>query len=76
MAKKITNTVKPPFPKMKRSNRVTISLNDKEMRALERFYEKYKIKNKTRFLRETIITTILKKFDEDYPTLFDDREMR
>ena len=71
--KNITHTA---LPKMVRNNRITISLNDKEKRALERFYEKYKIQNKSKFLRETIITAILKRFDEDYPTLFDDKEMR
>ena len=67
-------TVKPP--KMNRNNRITISLNDKEMRVLNQFYEKYKIGKRSRFLRETIMLAVLKKFDEDYPTLFDESEMR
>jgi hypothetical protein len=29
------------------------------------------VKNHARFLRETIMYAILKKFDEDYPTLFE-----
>ena len=66
--------VKPP--KMNRSNKVTISLNDKEMRVLEQFYEKYKIEKRSRFLRETIMLAVLKKFNEDYPTLFGENEMR
>lgn len=49
-------------------------LNRREMNALNAFCEKYKVSNRSRFMRETIITHILKKFDEDYPTLFDDGE--
>ncbi|MEA1898006.1 MAG: hypothetical protein U9N53_10150 [Bacteroidota bacterium] len=57
-----------------RNNRQTIMLNRREMNALNAFCEKYKISNRSKFMREAIITTILKKFDEDYPRLFDDGE--
>ncbi|MBN1463594.1 MAG: hypothetical protein JXQ69_08285 [Paludibacteraceae bacterium] len=65
-------TTKEPTKKRisKRKNRVAIMLNDEEMKAMNRFIETYKIKNKSRFVRETLITAILKKFDEDHPTLF------
>ncbi len=66
--------VKPP--KMNRSNKITVSLNDKEMRVLEQFCKKYKVENRSRFLRETIMSAILKRFDNDYPTLFNENEMR
>jgi len=49
-------------------------LNRREMNALNAFCEKYKINNRSKFMREAIITTILKKFDEDYPSLFNDGE--
>jgi len=55
-----------------RNNRQTIMLNRREMNALITFCERYKITNRSKFMREAIITTILKKFDEDYPRLFDD----
>jgi metal-responsive CopG/Arc/MetJ family transcriptional regulator len=53
-----------------RKNRVAVMLNDEEIKALNRFINTYKIKNKSRFVRETLMTAILKKFDEDHPTLF------
>lgn len=53
-----------------RKNRVAIMLNDDELKAMTRFIDTYKIKNKSRFVRETLMTAILKKFDEDHPTLF------
>ncbi|MBQ1698068.1 MAG: hypothetical protein II075_09315 [Bacteroidales bacterium] len=55
----------------KREHRLTFRLNDLEMKALLKYYKKYKVKNKARFLRETVMYAVLKKFDEDYPTLFD-----
>jgi hypothetical protein len=56
---------------LKRHHRLTFRLNDLEMKALAKYYKKYKVKNHARFLRETIMYAILKKFDEDYPTLFE-----
>jgi len=47
------------------------SLNDAENKALERYLVKYKVSNKSKFIRETLMYAILKKFDEDAPTLFD-----
>jgi len=54
-----------------RKNRHSILFNNLEMKAIEAYCSKYKVENKSRFMRETIIIEILKKFDEDYPTLFD-----
>jgi len=60
--------------KLIRDNRQTIMLNRREVNALNAFCEKYKITNRSKFIRETLITTILKKFDEDHPSLFKDEE--
>ena len=57
--------------KAPRENRISILLNDSEQRALDRFYERYKIKNRSRLVRETLMRAILKKIDNDQPTLFD-----
>ena len=54
-----------------RKNRVSILLNDSEMRALERYCEQYTITNRSRLIRETLMRNILKRFDNDSPTLFD-----
>jgi len=55
---------------MKRVHRQSFLLNSREMRAINRYCEKYKVSNKSRFIRETIVKAILKKFDDDHPTLF------
>ena len=54
-----------------RTHRQVFTLNEEENNALNRYVAKYKIQNKSKFLRETVMISILKKFDEDHPTLFD-----
>ncbi len=55
----------------KRSHRVSILLNDSELRALERYCERYTVSNRSRLVRETLMREILKRFEKDTPTLFD-----
>lgn len=59
--------------KLKRKHTVKFNLNDYEADALERFCKKYRVDNRSRFIRETVIQAILERFDEDYPTLFDSK---
>jgi hypothetical protein len=54
-----------------RTHRQIFTLNDEENKALNRYIEKYKVQNKSKFLRETVMLTIIRKFEEDHPTLFD-----
>lgn len=56
---------------LKRIHRKTILFNKREIQAIDHYCKKYKIKNKSKFMREIIISSILKKFDEDYPSLFE-----
>jgi len=53
-----------------RINKKTILFNNRELKAIESYCRKYGIHNRSRFMREAIITSILRKFDDDYPTLF------
>ena len=57
--------------KLKRSHRQTFTLNEKEYSAMLQYIKKYRIQNKSKFIRETLFASILKKFDRDYPSLFD-----
>jgi len=63
--------VKPNLPKPKRTHSHVFYLNDKENEAVEAYIKKYRVKNKANFLRETIIRSIMERFMEDYPTLFE-----
>lgn len=64
---------KPTFhsKKQPRTHRVSIVLNDSEMRALDKYCEKYTVKNRSKLIRQTLMQNILKRFDQDNPTLFD-----
>ena len=59
-----------------RNRIINISLNDPELKALEKYCAKYKITNRTRFIRESLMKIILTRMSEDYPTLFEEKEMR
>lgn len=60
----------------KRRQRMVCLMSDEEQRIVERYLEKYKITNKSRWLRETVLMFIYKKMEEDYPTLFGEHDMR
>jgi len=57
--------------KAPREHRISILLNENEQRTLEKFCEKYGVSNRSRLIRETLMRAILKKLDNDQPTLFD-----
>jgi ABC-type dipeptide/oligopeptide/nickel transport system ATPase subunit len=69
----VENRKKVKDKSLKRVYRKTILLNKRELQAINHYCDKYKIKNKSKFIRETIILSILKKFDEDYPSLFEQK---
>lgn len=54
-----------------RTHRQIFTLNDEENKALNRYIAKYKVKNKSKFIRETVMLAIIRKMEEDHPTLFD-----
>jgi len=60
--------------KLKRTNGLSFKLNDLELEAFEKYCKKYRIKNRAKFIRETVITAVLLRFDQDYPSLFDSLE--
>jgi metal-responsive CopG/Arc/MetJ family transcriptional regulator len=57
--------------KQPREHRVSILLNEQEQRALDRFCERYGVRNRSRLIRETLMRAILRQIDHDQPTLFD-----
>ena len=50
-------------------------LNDDEYKTVQRYLDKYRIANKSRWYRETILSHIMRTLEEDYPTLFNENEM-
>lgn len=63
---------KPPARKKK----AEFMLNEEEHELINYYLKKYKITNRSRWFRETIMNYILKNMDMDYPTLFEENEMR
>ena len=57
---------------LKRTNRLSVMLNSREMRALGIYCNRYRVKNKSEFMREAIMKAILKRFDEEYPSLWEE----
>jgi len=49
----------------------SIRFNNRELNAIAAYCKKYRVDNKTKFMREAILTEVLRKFDSDYPTLFE-----
>jgi hypothetical protein len=49
-------------------------LNNREMKALGIYCDRFRVRNKSEFLRETIMKAILKRFEEEHPTLWEEPE--
>lgn len=60
----------------KRQQKMTCLLSEEELRLIDRYLDKYKISNRSRWMRETILTFVLRNMEEDYPTLFNEHDMR
>ena len=71
-APKATTALKKPV----RTKRIVCLVSDEEDRIIDEYLKKYKIENKSTWMRETILAFIYRNLDEDYPTLFNEHEMR
>lgn len=59
-----------------RHARLVCLVSDEEMRIVDSYLRKYKIENKSRWMRETLLAFIHQNLDQDYPTLFNEHDMR
>ena len=59
-----------------RRTRLTCLVSDDEMAIIDSYLRKYKIGNKSRWMRETLLAFIHQNLDQDYPTLFNEHDMR
>lgn len=62
--------------KYPRIHKVTFMLTEKEKELVKNYLEKYHISNKSRWYRETLLNHILHTLEKDYPTLFNENQMR
>ncbi len=49
-------------------------LNSREARALGIYCTRYRVKNRSEFMRETIMKAILKRFEDEHPSLWEEPE--
>ena len=56
--------------RLKRVHRKALVFNTLEFEAIEVYCNRYKIKNRSKFLREAIIAKVLQQFEKDHPKLF------
>lgn len=67
--------VSPSEPK--RHQRMVCLVSEEEAQIVDNYLKKYKITNKGRWMRETLLSFIHRNMvEEDYPTLFNEHEMR
>lgn len=59
-----------------RQARLVCLVSDDEMHIIDRYLRKYKISNKSRWMRETLLAFIHQNLGQDYPTLFNEHDMR
>lgn len=59
-----------------RTERYSFLVSQEEKQMVEKYLKKYRIRNRSRWMRETLMTFIMKNLDQDYPTLFNEQEMR
>ena len=75
MARKKVRPASSYLPRKKRVHRSTFMLTDEENRAIDQYCKKYNIKNKSKFMREAVLRTVMERFLDDYPTLFDKEDL-
>lgn len=59
-----------------RHTRIVSLVSERENKIIDDYLKKYKITNKSNWIRETLLAFIYKNINEDYPTLFGEHDMR
>lgn len=76
MSNNVKKRVKVPSSAPKRRQRMVCLMSEEEVRIVEGYLKRYRITNKARWLRETVLSFIYQQMEEDYPTLFNEHDMR
>ena len=69
MANTVKKRDKVPSTSPKRKQRMVCLMSEEEVRIVDAYLKKYKISNKARWLRETVLTFIHQKMEELPPLL-------
>lgn len=76
MKKRSKNSQRTGHEQPVRHQRLVCLMSEEEMRFVNRYLNKYRITNKSRWFRETLLAFIHRNMEEDYPTLFGEHDMR
>lgn len=71
-----TRSILPGKTSKLRTKKAVFMLSEEEHDFIQFYLNKYKITNRSRWYRETIIAHVLRSMEQDYPTLFEENEMR
>lgn len=71
-----TKQYKPQGKVKPRTKKAIFMLSEEEYNLIHFYLKKYKITNRSRWFRETVLNHVLKNMEQDYPTLFEENEMR
>lgn len=58
-----------------RTNKLSTQVSDKELDAIRKYCKKYKIKNRSKLIRDMVFSSIIDNYMKDYPTLWDKQVM-
>jgi hypothetical protein len=61
--------------RIKRTTTLTLRLNNREVKALNIYCRRFRVKNKSDFMRRTIMQAIVCRFDSEHPTLWEQGEL-
>lgn len=73
MAKKNVRFVAPKPP---RRRTVSILLNDAEYKAISDYCKEFKVSNRSKWIRETLMVEVIKRLEANTPLLFSDEDLR
>ena len=62
--------------KVARNRRISIWLNEEELKALDRYLDSSESKKRSEHVREILMRHIWTQLEENYPTLFPENDMR
>jgi hypothetical protein len=59
---------------LRRTSRLSVMLNSREMKAFGVYCSRYRITNKSEFLRVTLMKAIIQRFEDEHPSLWEEPE--
>jgi hypothetical protein len=61
--------------KIRRTTTLTLRLNQREARALNIYCKRFRVRSKSDFMRRTILSAIVGRFETEHPSLWEQGEL-